>query len=130
MRNFRNWSWYKYWRNKQHVPKITCENQVCLDSFLLFRQGEAQAQFTLPKQAIKGKLYGLVIKVVTPSLSYSIPIDKQLCHFGGYRYFFRCPNSLCNKRMRLLYLSLDGSFLCRQCLNLCYFSQRCQVVVR
>lgn len=51
-----------------------------------------------------------------------IAIDKLTCNYGGFRYFFKCP--LCQKRMRFLYFAEQSIFLCRNCLNLSYASQR------
>lgn len=43
------------------------------------------------------------------------------CNFGGYRYWFLCPN--CNRRVALLY-GAGKYFLCRKCHKLAYGSQQ------
>ena len=53
---------------------------------------------------------------------HSDPIElvRTLCHYGGSRAWFRCPN--CNRLAAKLYLR-DDRFLCRQCHDLRYASQ-------
>jgi hypothetical protein len=56
-----------------------------------------------------------------------IPITAIRCHFGGERYFFRCPNATngipCGRRVGVLYLVPGGKVCaCRQCHVLAYSS--------
>lgn len=50
-----------------------------------------------------------------------IAFEKTPCHFGGVRYWFRCPN--CSKRVGLMY-GRGATFLCRHCCQLGYASQQ------
>lgn len=57
------------------------------------------------------------------SLDYPVTLDTTSCHYGGVRYWFRCPAVGCGRRVALLYL--DGRyFACRHCYRLAYTSQR------
>lgn len=49
-----------------------------------------------------------------------IRLDQTSCNFGGYRYWFICPD--CGKRIGVLY-GAGIRFLCRHCYNLAYASQ-------
>jgi hypothetical protein len=49
----------------------------------------------------------------------SVMLVATPCHFGGYRYWFRC---CCGKRVATLYAG-DSRFACRRCLNLNYQTQ-------
>jgi len=52
---------------------------------------------------------------------YRFPLVKRRCHFGGFRWFFRCP--WCANLARVLYLHPDArEFECRQCCDLTYRS--------
>lgn len=51
--------------------------------------------------------------------SYRVNVSKTACNYGGYRYWFNCPN--CNKRVGVLYLA--GVFVCRHCIGANYASQ-------
>jgi len=53
-------------------------------------------------------------------LNYSISLATAPCHYGGLRYWFKCPG--CGKRYACLY-SGGSYFLCRLCQNLSYSSQ-------
>lgn len=50
---------------------------------------------------------------------------KVPCHFGGFRWFFKCEQNrngyYCGKRVALLYMA-NGYFSCRKCANLSYDS--------
>jgi len=54
--------------------------------------------------------------------NYKFPLVKKLCHFGGFRWFFRCPG--CANLARVLYLPFPDAweFGCRKCCNLSYRS--------
>lgn len=119
-----HWGWY--WRVKlRHISKTLCSDMLELDSFWLFRHKD-MGGFNLERHQLEVRLnhdkssfnvsYGKAGRT-----SYQIPVEKQRCNFGGYRYYFRCP--LCECRMRKLYCN-QGVFLCRNCLNLGYETQR------
>lgn len=59
-------------------------------------------------------------------LDYKIPLITSSCHFGGKRYWFKCPwysnGVYCGRRVGVLYLS-DKYFACRHCNNLTYNSR-------
>jgi hypothetical protein len=60
--------------------------------------------------------------------AYEVRLDLTGCNFGGSRAWFRCPNTLCGKRVAILY---GGNvFLCRHCWSADYRSQRESVVNR
>lgn len=52
---------------------------------------------------------------------FEINIERTACPLGGYRSWFTCPNSQCNKRVAILYWVSD--FRCRHCLGLKYPSE-------
>lgn len=116
-----HWGWY--WKVKrQHRAKSLCDYQTCIDSFALFKEGEC-AGFTVKKEGkveilAKAKDNHFIVK--SDEYSFNLAFEKQPCHFGGFRYFFRCPK--CNNRMRKLY-RYGCIFVCRKCLNLGYRSQ-------
>lgn len=62
---------------------------------------------------------------------YTISLDKTPCYFGGYRYWFLCPlrGIRCDKRVGVLYLR-NGSFGCRSCHGLTYFTRKLNSVIR
>jgi len=121
-----HWGWYWKVKHKDHVRKRLCEYLFCFDSFAIFKNKELIKNYRTKVGLIPE--YGLEITLVDNHFhiafkdgsSYDIPIEKQACHFGGYRCFFYCPK--CDKRMRKLYLD-NGLFLCRKCADLCYFTQ-------
>jgi len=56
-------------------------------------------------------------------LCATISFIKTRCRFGGYRYWFECPDRECLKKVGVLYKDGDD-FKCRRCLNLDYKSHR------
>lgn len=51
--------------------------------------------------------------------SQTILLTQTACTFGGWRYWFLCPN--CNTKIGVLYRKpLEIYFLCRHCQNLIY----------
>lgn len=114
-----------YWLTQN--KKQLCSHFMTIDSFNMFKNKEGiewcknKVAFEIPHFKLKATLQDNRYEVEYNAGSYAIPIDKQSCNYGGYRYFFHCPQ--CNKRMRILYCN-DGKFLCRKCLNLGYFTQR------
>lgn len=117
-----HWGWY--WKvKKQHTPKILCEQLKYVDSFIVFKEFNSNSILTKNKNIEGVFLREGYIMIKLKDLQYQIPYEKSPCHFGGFRYFFRCPIGKCNRRMRKLYC-YGGLFLCRKCLNLGYYSQR------
>lgn len=129
-----HWSWY--WKiKKNHIPKALCSwSKFCeIDSFNMFKRWELarlvkeskdRTCFTIPEYNLVAILQDNDSIVVNfGNGSYTIVTEKKACNFGGYYYFFCCPQ--CNSRMRKLYC-LEGKYLCRKCANLGYYSQRLQ----
>ncbi len=52
-----------------------------------------------------------------------VPLSWTACNFGGVRPWFVCPGAGCGRRVALLY-GPGRYFLCRQCYELVYESQR------
>ncbi len=57
-------------------------------------------------------------QVIEPIVLTSTP-----CHYGGVREWFLCPGINCGRRVGILYAT-RRYFLCRQCCQLAYRSQR------
>jgi hypothetical protein len=53
----------------------------------------------------------------------TVALEWTACNFGGGRPWFLCPGAGCGRRVALLY-GPGGYFLCRQCYDLSYESQR------
>lgn len=118
-----HWGWY--WRvKKKHTPKPVCEQYTCVDAFEIFKEkGPASFTFRYKDNVIQADLKDDYFEITGESFSYNLPYEKQACHFGGFRYYFRCPLRNCNRRMRKLYCE-QAMFVCRNCLKLGYHSQR------
>jgi len=62
--------------------------------------------------------------------SYDVILTTTPCHFGGIRYWFRCPllkpdGTPCNRRVAKLYLPpFQSHFGCRHCHDLTYTSRQ------
>ncbi len=60
------------------------------------------------------------------SVTHRIPLTAVPCHFGGVRWFFRCPQcrngKACGRRVAVLY-QFGSYFGCRYCANLTYLSR-------
>ena len=52
-----------------------------------------------------------------------IQLERTHPHFGGLRWWFRCPGHDCGRRVALVYAA-GREFICRRCLGLAYESQR------
>jgi hypothetical protein len=68
------------------------------------------------------------VEDTSEDFDYTIPLDSTPCHFGGFRYWFKCQaitpdGTICNRRVRAL---LNGGryYVCRHCLNLSYQSKQ------
>ena len=55
-------------------------------------------------------------------IEQNICTTKRQCHFGGYKYFFYCPNHKCGKRVTKLYQH-NNLFYCRSCCGYSYEQQ-------
>ena len=123
-----HWGWY--WKVKlKHNPKTLCSTLPSIDSFVLFKNN-TQRYFKIPDYQLTAVPSNDCFPVTygkNKQHSYVIPFEKQSCNYGGFRYYFNCP--LCKKRMRKLYFT-HGVFLCRNCLNLGYPSQRKRTSIR
>jgi len=60
------------------------------------------------------------------SYRYSVQLTTTAPHYGGSRYWFRCPS--CSKRVSVLYCA--GAYVCRHCLSVPYGSQLQQPIDR
>ena len=60
------------------------------------------------------------------SYQYPIQLTRTSCNYGGYRYWWLCPN--CSKRVSVLYCA--GTYVCRHCIGACYGSQLQQPIDR
>lgn len=117
-------NWYRYWKRKGHTPKALCDWYPCLDSFKIFKIKNFSGLTVTDKNFTATATYDNdSLQISLTDLKYRVLVDKQLCQFGGYRYFWRCPGIGCNRRMRKLYC-YRGIFVCRKCLKLGYYSQR------
>ncbi len=115
-----HWGWY--WRvKKKHKRKPLCSSLTCLDSFAVFKKKITKFAIN-DEHETKGTLMDSGFKIATKDKTYLVPVEKQPCYFGGFRYFLRCPKPTCQQRMRKLYY-YRGYFLCRKCLKLGYYTQ-------
>ncbi len=124
-----HWGWFWKLKNK-HQARTLCSKLLSIDSFQLFKNPDF-SQFKVEPIAINAELHNDGLHVTyrkRKEHSYTIPVEKQTCNFGGFRSFFQCP--LCKCRMRMLYLTDKSIFLCRQCLNLSYESQLLRPTLR
>ena len=56
---------------------------------------------------------------------YPVRLATTSLPWGGYRYWFRCPNFRCGRRVSVLYLPPHGEiFACRHCYGLSYRSRQ------
>ena len=133
-----HWGWY--WKVKmKHKSKSLCSwlNFSDLDSFKLFNNSDFNLWLEESKDRIMFVMphYKLTIRVQDDNSlsvqsnngSYTIPVEKKSCNYGGFYYFFHCPK--CSSRMRKLYFS-KGKYLCRKCANLSYYSQQLRPSMR
>lgn len=58
----------------------------------------------------------------TDQKAYQVLLESTPCHLGGSRVWFRCPNTLCNRRVAILYGGV--TFVCRHCWLADYRCQR------
>lgn len=55
------------------------------------------------------------------NIDYTIDMESTPCFYGGWRFWFRCPNYHCQKRVAKLYQNGEY-FICRHCASLTYES--------
>lgn len=124
-----HWGWY--WKvKKKHLTKKTCSSLVHIDSFKLYKN-DMMSGFTVDPLEFRAEANPDHLKIIygkRKQHSYTIPVDRLSCNYGGYRSYFRCP--LCDCRMRFLYFAERSIFLCRKCLNLGYEIQRLRPTMR
>lgn len=89
--------------------------------FTMQRSGETASLRLVYSMAVSGDRW--------EQISYDIQLSTTRCHFGGIRWWFRCPalkgDGICNRRSAKLYLPPGGRyFACRLCYNLTYRSCR------
>jgi len=58
-----------------------------------------------------------------PENPVAVTIDSTRCNFGGVRYWLRCPNKHCGRRVQSLFVSGGQSIACRKCHGLYHESQ-------
>lgn len=131
-RNMTHWGYYWKIKNSDHVAKSLCDWSNTIDSFRMFNKNNQpivqmikdsdRTSITIPAYKLIAKLQDDNSLTVTyDGGSYVIPVEKKTPNYGGYYYFFHCPQ--CAKRMRKLYC-IQGKYLCRKCGNLGYYTQR------
>lgn len=129
-----HWGWYWKIKRQDYQAKSICESyeSLKLDSFSMFndykrqvmpiRESADKCVLHIPGYNFKAYLQDNDdLLVVYRNGTYTIPVERMPCNYGGYYYFFHCPK--CDKRMRKLYC-FSGQYLCRKCGNLAYYSQR------
>lgn len=132
-----HWGYYWKIKRKNYETKALCDWHELIDSFKMFKNQEMiqltkesidRTSITIPRFSLKAILLDNdSLSVTYRDGSYIIPVKKKPCNYGGYYYFFHCPQ--CSKRMRKLYC-IGGKYLCRKCGNLGYYTQRLRPVKR
>ena len=98
------------------------------------RQGEQTGNISIQSCIYENEKYIRFIYIQTDNYSgekkdfdYKIPLTNTSCHFGGKRFWFKCPwyanGVYCGKRIGVLYKGGDY-FACRHCYNLTYSSRK------
>lgn len=93
---------------------------------------------TIPDQGWQANVFGIPLRVLKDRLEIHQGYDEAHSYFkilfsftrgnyGNSRYWLTCPNPVCQKRCRKLFLVKDVHgvpiFICRHCLNLAHKSQ-------
>ena len=74
---------------------------------------------TLPDVGVR-----LIYQQAGESFDYTVRTTATLCHYGGSRLWWICPNTRCGRRVRILY---GGKyFLCRKCAGCDYYQSQTQ----
>ena len=111
--------------------KRQVEDCLPLDANRLARQGWFAGSYRGPVTWTDGSTITLAYSQGQLTLSYrlngepmqqAIEVIEAPCHFGGNRFYFRCP--ACHKRRYKLRSGPQG-FYCRHCYALPYYSQEC-----
>lgn len=82
-----------------------------------------ESKSTIGYTVLPGRGVKLSYTVNEKDYDYLVPVSTTQPNYGGVRYWWICPNTNCNRRVRILYLS-GGHFLCRHCQNLTYKSSQ------
>lgn len=121
--------WSHYWANKGHRRKNRVEHFQSLDCSQLYDKRVYPLQEG-EDAWLQGCHLNLFSSHTLATLSYekkesrySIPVVTTDCNYGNQRHWFLCPHPGCQRRIKKLYLYLNGIFLCRKCLNLAYTTQ-------
>jgi hypothetical protein len=81
---------------------------------------EICGKFSRPKKFIFG--YWVSEGDTRRKIQVWVDIFSTRCNFGGKRWWFICPQNLCNRNVGILYVK-DKILACRHCHNLSYASQ-------
>lgn len=77
------------------------------------------------EEAFNARIYykDAIVEISFPNsrLVQNIDLTTTFCHLGGERTWFQC--TYCEKRIGVLYMTDEGYFSCRVCLNLTYKSK-------
>lgn len=71
--------------------------------------------------------YSVIINATeeVEQINYYVKLTRTPCNYGGYRWWFICPNINCGKRVEVLYRSpISKYYACRHCHNLTYRSRQ------
>lgn len=71
--------------------------------------------------------YSVIINATeeVEKINYYVKLTRTPCYYGGYRWWFICPNLNCQKKVRVLYRSPNSKYYaCRDCHNLTYGSRQ------
>ena len=111
-------------KKKGRPVKQLCSQTASIDSFTLYKNNQSRAFRVDPYNilAIPMQDHLKIIYRKQKQIPYIIQVERLTCNYGGFRTYFKCP--LCQKRMRILYLTANCVLLCRKCLNLGYITQR------
>jgi len=85
-------------------------------------RGVAPVTIEVEDAAVRLHLPAEVCGVALETQSHRVQLESTLCHFGGQRFWFRCPTPDCGRRIALLYFA-KVAFACRVCCGLAYPSQ-------
>jgi hypothetical protein len=113
----------------RRTDKLTVEDCVTVSTGDLLRYGflpECDCGLMTWRNGFGEQVYSLTLDVRAGVVSLwqtrqTVALESLSLHFGGLRWWFRCPK--CDRRCAKLYL-LEGRFICRLCCNLAYQSSR------
>ena len=116
-----------YQRNNKQT---TTEEVHSLDISQLEKNSYIYPRWTYSYEQRDSTFIGYTIasdELIISETHQTVPLDKTRCNYGGYRYWFKCPQ--CNERSGVLYKK-DSKCLCRHCHKMPYSSQRESEVYR